>query len=51
MICKVCAYFKYDENGQLVCSVCGKPAHKSEVEDKLEHTKIETKPKTKIRTK
>lgn len=37
MICK-CQYFKY-VNGELVCSVCGKPAHSDDqIEDKAIRT-------------
>jgi uncharacterized Zn finger protein (UPF0148 family) len=32
------------KEGVLVCSVCGKPAHKPEIEDKQEHIKFENKP-------
>lgn len=35
--CK-CQYYLRDENGVLVCSVCGKPASKkSKIEDKIDH--------------
>ena len=31
-----CKYYLRDEDGNLVCSVCGEPAHKNEIEDKVE---------------
>ena len=42
MQCK-CTYFLVRDDGARVCSVCGKPAHSSKIEDKVvaEHeTKI-----------
>lgn len=34
MQCK-CKYFLRNDKGELVCSVCGKPAHSPEIEDKM----------------
>jgi len=33
--CK-CKYYLRDSEGNLVCSVCGKPAHENEIEDKMQ---------------
>jgi len=35
MKCK-CKYFLRDSEGNLVCSVCGQPAHSNKIEDKME---------------
>ena len=35
MKCK-CKYYLRNEDGVLVCSVCGKPAHENEIEDKMQ---------------
>jgi len=35
MKCK-CKYYLRNEDGVLVCSVCGKPAHTNEIEDKMQ---------------
>lgn len=35
MECK-CQYYLMDEKGIRVCSICGKPAHSNEIEDKMQ---------------
>ncbi len=36
MQCK-CKYYLMNSDGVRVCSVCGKPAHASKIEDKVDH--------------
>ena len=35
MLCK-CKYYLRDKEGNLICSVCGKPVHSNQIEDKVE---------------